>query len=263
VDNRELPHAYSYPGPRVSELPRALLCAFDVVPAPTGASRRITEYLKALNGRYSVVAMTMKTQDVSHIERYQGARLLRVPVGAGDLFSKIQAFERAVRRQLESEEFLIAHAFDPFSGYPLAELRGDYGFRLLYEAHAFPSLDLRFTHPQLEGDRRFVAKVKRQELFCLLNADVVATSSGLGSSYVQSLGVSANNVRLLRAPVELGPYQTRITDPIGNPMQPGGVPGADDAAPRHAPPGDQGAGEAHGPRAPPSGMAVAPGGPGR
>ena len=49
--------------------------------------------------------MTTKTPDVSHIERYQGARLLRVPVGAGDLVSKVQAFERAVRRQLESEEF--------------------------------------------------------------------------------------------------------------------------------------------------------------
>ena len=143
-------------------MPRVLLCAFDVVPSPTGTSRRVTDYLKALNGRFSVVAMTTKTPDVSHIERYQGARLLRVPVGAGDLVSKVQAFERAVRRQLESEEFNLAHYFDPFAGYTLAELRADYGYRLLYEAHAFPSLDLRFTQPQLEGDRRFLAKVRRQ-----------------------------------------------------------------------------------------------------
>ncbi|HZN95688.1 MAG TPA: glycosyltransferase, partial [Myxococcales bacterium] len=177
-----------------------MLCAFDVVPAPTGNSRRITDYLKALNGRFSVVAMTTKTPDVSHIERYQGARLLRVPVGAGDLVSKVQAFERAVRRQLESEEFALAHYFDPFAGYTLAELRGDYGYRLLYEAHAFPSLDLRFMQPQLEGDRRFLAKVRRQELFCLLNADAVVTSSALGSGYLQSLGVPPDRIRLLRAP---------------------------------------------------------------
>jgi len=196
-----------------------LLCAFDVVPAPTGTSRRVTEYLKALNGRFSVVAMTAKTPDVSHIERYQGARLLRVPVGAGDLVSRVQAFERAVRRQLESEEFNLAHYFDPFAGYTLAELRGDYGYRLIYEAHAFPSLDLRFTMPQLEGDRRFLAKVRRQELFCMLNADALLTSSNVSSTYVQGLGVPPERVRLMRAPVEVAAYQARATDPDATPMR--------------------------------------------
>ncbi|HEY8206081.1 MAG TPA: glycosyltransferase [Myxococcaceae bacterium] len=196
-----------------------MLCAFDVVPAPTGTSRRVTDYLKALNGRFSVVAMTAKTPDVSHIERYQGARLLRVPVGAGDLVSKVQTFERAVRRQLESEEFALAHYFDPFAGYTLAELRGDYGYRLLYEAHAFPSLDLRFTQPQLEGDRRFLAKVRRQELFCLLNADAVVTSSELASSYIQSLGVPPDRIRLIRAPVEVAAYAARATEPDATPMR--------------------------------------------
>ena len=196
-----------------------MLCAFDVVPSPTGTSRRVTDYLKALNGRFSVVAMTAKTPDVSHIERYQGARLLRVPVGAGDLVSKIQAFERAVRRQLESEEFTLAHYFDPFAGYTLAELRGDYGYRLIYEAHAFPSLDLRFTLPQLEGDRRFLAKVRRQELFCLLNADAVVTSSLISSTYLQGLGVPPERLRLVRAPVEVAAYAARATEPDATPMR--------------------------------------------
>lgn len=211
--------AYRYPPRRLSDLPRVLLCAFDVVPAPTGTSRRVTDYLKALNGRFSVVAMTTKTPDVSHIERYQGARLLRVPVGAGDLVSKVQAFERAVRRQLESEEFTLAHYFDPFAGYTLAELRGDYGYRLIYEAHAFPSLDLRFTLPQLEGDRRFLAKVRRQELFCLLNADAVVTSSVLASTYLQGLGVPPERLRLMRAPVEVAAYAARATEPDAMPMR--------------------------------------------
>ncbi|HVE85317.1 MAG TPA: glycosyltransferase [Myxococcales bacterium] len=200
-------------------MPRVLLCAFDVVPAPTGLSRRVTDYLKALNGRFSVVAMTIKTPDVSHIERYQGARLLRVPVGAGDLISKVQAFERAVRRQLESEEISLVHYFDPFAGYTLAELRGDYGYRVLYEAHAFPSLDLRFTQPQLEGDRRFLAKVRRQELFCLLNADAVVTSSELGCAYLQSVGVPPERLRLIRAPVEVAAYAARATEPDATPMR--------------------------------------------
>ncbi|HEX4620322.1 MAG TPA: hypothetical protein VH208_02040, partial [Myxococcaceae bacterium] len=67
----------------MSELPRLLLCTFDVIPAPSGTSRRVTEYLKGLSDRFNVVVLSAKTPDVSHIEKYQGARLLRVPVGTG------------------------------------------------------------------------------------------------------------------------------------------------------------------------------------
>ena len=83
----------------MSDLPRLLLCSFDVLPSPSGSSRRLTEYLKALPDRFTVVVLSAKTPDHSHIEKYQGARLLRVPVGSGDLVSRIQAFERAVRRR--------------------------------------------------------------------------------------------------------------------------------------------------------------------
>ena len=76
---------------RLSELPRLLFCCFDVVPAPHATSRRLSEYLKGLSERYQVVVLTVKTPDHSHIERYQGARLLRVPVGSGDLRSRMEA----------------------------------------------------------------------------------------------------------------------------------------------------------------------------
>ncbi|WNG48686.1 glycosyltransferase family 4 protein [Archangium minus] len=204
----------------MSDLPRLLLCSFDVIPGPSGSSRRLTEYLKALPDRFSVVVLSVKTPDHSHIEKYEGARLLRVPVGAGDLASRIQAFERAVRRQLESEEYALAHFTDPFGGYALCELKGDYGYRLIYEAQGFPSQELRYTHPQLEGDRKFLSKVRRQELFCLMNADLVVTGSPTTSAFIQSLGVAGESVRVVRAPVDLGPYVPEaLGTPDGAPMR--------------------------------------------
>jgi glycosyltransferase involved in cell wall biosynthesis len=190
----------------LSDLPRLLLCSFDVIPGPSGSSRRVTEYLKALPDRFSVVVLSVKTPDHSHIEKYQGARLLRVPVGSGDIASRIQAFERAVRRQLESEEYALVHFTDPFGGYALCELKGDYGYSLVYEAQGFPSQELRYTHPQLEGDKKFLSKARRQELFCLMNADLVITGSPTTLSFIHSLGVGQESVRVVRAPVDLGPY---------------------------------------------------------
>uniref|UniRef100_UPI001FC9F0C3 glycosyltransferase family 4 protein n=1 Tax=Myxococcus virescens TaxID=83456 RepID=UPI001FC9F0C3 len=170
--------------------------------------------------RFSVVVLSAKTPDHSHIEKYQGARLLRVPVGSGDLASRIQAFERAVRRQLESEDYALAHFTDPFGGYALCELKGDYGYRLIYEAQTFPSQELRYTHPQTEGDRRFLSKIRRQELFCLMNADLVVTGSETTRAYIQSLGASEEQVRVLPAPVDLQPFTPEVLGaPDGEPLR--------------------------------------------
>ncbi|GMT95963.1 hypothetical protein KH5H1_00820 [Corallococcus caeni] len=204
----------------MSDLPRLLLCSFDVIPGPSGSSRRLTEYLKALPDRFSVVVLSAKTPDHSHIEKYQGARLLRVPVGSGDLASRIQSFERAVRRQLESEDYALAHFTDPFGGYALCELKADYGYRLIYEAQTFPSQELRYTHPQTDGDRRFLSKIRRQELFCLMNADLVVTGSQTTRAYIQGLGAAEDQLRTIRAPVDLKPYDPEVLGaPDGAPLR--------------------------------------------
>ncbi|XWX16524.1 glycosyltransferase family 4 protein [Melittangium boletus] len=204
----------------MSDLPRLLLCSFDVIPGPSGSSRRVTEYLKALPDRFTVVVLSVKTPDHTHIEKYESARLLRVPVGSGDLASRIQSFERAVRRQLESEEYALVHFTDPFGGYALCELKGDYGYRIVYEAQSFPSQELRYTHPQLEGDRKFLSKVRRQELFCLMNADRVITGSATTGGFIRSLGVPDEAVHVVRAPVDLGPYNPEALGvPDGRPMR--------------------------------------------
>ncbi|RKH76696.1 glycosyltransferase, partial [Corallococcus sp. AB045] len=204
----------------MSDLPRLLLCSFDVIPGPSGSSRRLTEYLKALPDRFSVVVLSAKTPDHSHIEKYQGARLLRVPVGSGDLASRIQSFERAVRRQLESEDYALAHFTDPFGGYALCELKADYGYRLIYEAQTFPSQELRYTHPQTDGDRRFLSKIRRQELFCLMNADLVVTGSQTTRAFIQGLGAAEDQLRTIRAPVDLKPYDPEVLGaPDGSPLR--------------------------------------------
>lgn len=210
-----------YPqNPLVSEQPRLLFCCFDVLPGPNGLSRRITEYLKGLADRFQVVVLSTKTPDHSHIERYHGARLLRVPVGGGDLQSRIQAFDRAVRRQLESEEYVLAHFFDPFGGYALCDSRAQYGFRLVYDAQSFPSQELRFTHPSTEGDRRFLSKVRRQELYCLMNADAVVCGSEVTRDWVLSLGAPPMSLHVYPQPVDPAPYtEEMLGKPDGTPMK--------------------------------------------
>ncbi|MEW5742705.1 MAG: glycosyltransferase [Myxococcota bacterium] len=204
----------------MSDLPRLLFCCFDVVPGPSAISRRLTEYIKGLSERFQVVVLSAKTPDHPHIERYLGARLLRVPVGSGDLPSRSQTFDRAVRRQLESEEYGLVHFFDPFAGYALCERRGELGYRLIYDACTFPSVEIPLENPSLEANRRFVARVRRQELFCLMNADGVVVGSPLTANWVTGLGVERDRVRVLRAPVDLEPFKPEVMGrPDATPMK--------------------------------------------
>lgn len=204
----------------MSDLPRLLLCCFDVVPAPTAVSRRMTEYLKGMSERYQVVVLTVKTADHTHIERYHGARLLRVPVGSGDLAARVQAFDRAVRRQLESEEYVMVHFFDPFGGYALCERRPELGYKLVYDACSLPSVELPMLVDEKEANRRFLARVRRQELFCLMNADVVIVANELTRDFITGLGVAREQVLVLPPPVDLAPYAPEVMGvPDATPMR--------------------------------------------
>ncbi len=197
---------------------KVLFVSFDVVPDFTGTSARTTEILRGLTPRYEVHALTAKTPEHGHIERYEGARLLRVPVGSGDVRSQGEAFERAVRRQLQSEEYDLVHFTNPFGGYVLASQKAQLGYRVVYEARSFPSIDLKYTDPDIETDRRFLTKVRRQELYCLTNADVVIVPSGPARTHVESLGVPEEQVRVVPPPVDLDALATPER-PIGEPCR--------------------------------------------
>jgi glycosyltransferase involved in cell wall biosynthesis len=190
------------------------------VPGPNGWSRRLTEYVKALSSRFQVVVLSVKTPDHTHIERFQGARLLRVPVGAGDLASRIQAFDRAVRRQLDSEEYVVCHFSDPYSGEVICELKPEHGYRVIYEAQSFPSFDLPYTQPELARDNGFLTSMRQRERRCLQGADRIITGSQVTADYIASQGVSKSRIELLRAPVDLAPYNTHsLGKPSGTPMR--------------------------------------------
>ncbi|HLT29259.1 MAG TPA: glycosyltransferase [Myxococcaceae bacterium] len=195
----------------MSESQRLLICTFDVIPGPGGASRRLVETLEALSPHFEPEVLAVKGPDQPHLERMGEARVLRVPVGQGSLPQRAEAFERAVRRQLESDDYAAVHFSDPFGGYVLCEARGSRTYKLVYEALRFPSHELRERVPELETDRKFLSRVRRRELFCLMRADRVITGSHVTRNFVQSLGVGGEQVAVLPTPVEVDAYPVSPT----------------------------------------------------
>ncbi|MDF1566118.1 MAG: glycosyltransferase family 4 protein, partial [Deltaproteobacteria bacterium] len=197
---------------------KVLFATFDVIPDPTGTSAQTTRTLQGLTAFHEVEVLSAKTPEHAHIERYFGARLLRVPIGQGDLRDQAEAFSRAVRRQLQSEEYDLVHFTDPFGGYPICELRSALGSKLVYEARAFPSIEVKYLEPELETDLAFITRMRRQEIFCLSNADVVLVPSSQTREYVLSLGVAPEKIHVHRPMVDKAPLGA-LPPPEGAPCR--------------------------------------------
>jgi glycosyltransferase involved in cell wall biosynthesis len=176
--------------------------------------------VEAIADRFQTVVLSAKTSDHSHIARQWGARLLRVPVGEGNLHARADAFDRAVRRQLESEEYDLTYVTDSFGGYAVAELKARYGYRVVYDAFSLPSWDLPAIEPKLAADRRLWARLRRQEPYALLNADAVLTGAPSVAGHLQQLGVPEERLRVMRAPVPLSTLpRAKLGVPDATPMR--------------------------------------------
>src|SRR5262249_34976443 len=137
-------------------------------------------------------------------ENFKGARLLRVPVAPGDLAARMETFARAVHRQVESEEYALVHFTDPLSGQVLCDQRAHRGYRIVYDASRSLAAEAAADTTVLPDVRRFLSKVRRQELSCLMAADAVVAASPLTRKYLESMGVLPNTIQLLRTPAGLG-----------------------------------------------------------
>jgi hypothetical protein len=124
----------------VPDVPALLLAGFDVWPGPSAWARRVSEAVLATAGRYRVLTLSVRTAGLAHSESVLGARALRVPVGTGQLLERVEAFGRALQRQLDSDTHALVHTADPFVGVVVLE-HGS-AVPLLYEAARLPSAAL-------------------------------------------------------------------------------------------------------------------------
>ncbi len=160
-----------------AERPKILLSAFTSLPAPNGLACWLEQQVKYLAGYYDVDVLTVKTQDLSHIERMHGARVLRVPVDRSSATCTVTTFQRAMVRQLDSEDYKLCHFHSLWDGLVLVSHEKRYSYRLIYEPRALNWLEFKALHPRdfraLDRER----PLKDLEQYCFKQADAVIVHS--------------------------------------------------------------------------------------
>lgn len=171
---------------------RVLAVAFASVPGISPHAAALLALRDALRAELDVV--TVKTDQLSHVERFGSGRMFRVPTGEGALEEQREVFERAFGRQLEAEAYDVVHAFGPFEAALAAERRTSLGFRLVYEVMSFPeALDGRGVKEWSDAHRQAVR-----------TADLVLVSNEIAERAVRAEGASI--VRILGPAVDIGRF---------------------------------------------------------
>lgn len=196
----------------MADAKRALVVSFSALPAPSGKARRLAAALEALGPRLSVDALTAKVEGEAHIERYASARLLRVPM-SGELHTRAQTFERALRRQLLGEDYDLVLLGDAFGALPVLQRRAQTAFRLVFDGCDLQRQLWPLVSPELGEEPRFRHRLLRLERHALGRADLVLSGSEAQDALLGNLGVSPLHLRRLWPSVATGTSSSNFAPP--------------------------------------------------
>ncbi len=163
---------------------KLLIVSFSVCPAPDRHGVQLLNVLKALAPRYAVDVLTIRAGTMPFQERFMKTRMLRVPVASssGSLPEKVDQFRRAIRRQLEGEEYDVVHLRSAWGGR--AALAGTTG-RLVYEIARSPEGEPR------AADQALGEALAAEEQMCLERSDLILAPSETARDVLTTRGLGA------------------------------------------------------------------------
>ncbi|HEY0988695.1 MAG TPA: glycosyltransferase family 4 protein [Kofleriaceae bacterium] len=147
-------------------MPRVLLTGFCAVPGPRRAGVQLRHVIRSLTALHSVDLLVVREGEQAYVERQGSVRVLRVPTHEADPRSQIQAFQRALKRQLDGADYDVVHCRDSWSGIPVLEARSRLGYAMVYDLSRSP-----LGETWLDGE--LDAQYARDEEACLTAADLV------------------------------------------------------------------------------------------
>lgn len=198
---------------------RILYTAFDLIPAPKGASTHITQFVGTLTGAgHDVTLITAGDPALPERDQYGGATLLRVPAGDDmNFLRRAERFGDYVAAHIASEPaYDVVHVRSLWGGVPLAQQQPEHGYKLIYEVNGLPSVELKYHYPTLSGSP-LLRKLKRRELDVLHAADAIICVSHVTRAYLLSLGVNGERMVVIPNGVDTDHFTPRESYALNDP----------------------------------------------
>src|SRR5687768_18235860 len=162
-------------------MPRVLLTGFCAVPGPRRAGVQLRHVIRSLTPFHTVDLLVVREGEQAYVERQGSVRVLRVPTHEADLRSQIQAYQRALKRQLDGADYDVVHCRDRWSGIPVLEARSRLGYAVVYDLTRSP-----LGESTLDAD--LDAQYGRDEEACILASDLVLAPTPAAVKALQGRG---------------------------------------------------------------------------
>ena len=163
-------------------MPRVLLTGFCAAPGPRRAGVQLRHVIRSLTAMHSVDLLVVKEGEQAYVERQGSVRILRVPTHDDDMRAQVQAFQRALKRQLDGADYEVVHCRDSWSGIPVLEARARLGYAVVYDLTRSPLGQSTMLDAELE------AQYGRDEEACLLAADLILAPTPAAVKALQGRG---------------------------------------------------------------------------
>ena len=127
--------------------------SFDRFPAPKGAATHISYFTQALGREYSSVDLvTLMGHDDFDSPKAPGVTHHPLPAIGENMITRAIAFRAELGLWWKERKANVIHVRSIYEGYPIAIRKKQLCEYFIYEANGFPSVELKFHHPNVDND---------------------------------------------------------------------------------------------------------------
>jgi glycosyltransferase involved in cell wall biosynthesis len=178
----------------MGQLPRLLYTAFDVVPAPKGASLRIQKILAALSSQFEVKALLLGEPGQAGQEQWGSVLVEKLIAPEASFLEKTVMFSEWVLETALTWQPNVIQFRSLWDGFVLSQFRQalPQKWKLIYELHGLPEIELAHHFPDLPS--ALLDKIRGQQAALLPQADAWICPSQVHRDYLIAQEIPAERI---------------------------------------------------------------------
>lgn len=178
-------------------MPRILITGFCTYPGPHRLGVQLEHVIQGLQRNHQVEVLCLRGEGQAHNERIGAVRVLRVATPEPEMSEQVEAFRRALRRQIEGQDYDIIHFRDGWTGATTLNMQAKHGYATVFDLTRSPMAEPVLTDLSTakELERAHERCIKRSDLILVPTDAIRRFVSGhteLAKIYVVPPGVNVD-----------------------------------------------------------------------
>ncbi len=191
--------------------PSSLYSAFDLFPSRKGAAIHIDRFAGALFEEMNGGLLYVNGNDSMMSHQVEGnIETIRFTRPIPNFLRRSLSFGKYLGSILDEcdNSLKLCHFRDIWSGSAI--LARNRNYKTIFEVNGLPSIELQFTYRKLAPQT--IETIRRQELFCMIEADHIVTPSQSIMTKVESYGIPAEKITVIPNGADISTQSFRRPD---------------------------------------------------